>query len=82
MTPVSETFARVGWMSKGYDIEQVETFLSKARTAYEDTSRSGSMTSWHVRTVGFDLVRGGYDSTALEQLIDAHFNALEGSHAP
>jgi TetR/AcrR family transcriptional repressor of nem operon len=28
------------------------------------------------------LVRGGYDSTALEQLIDVHFNALEGSHAP
>jgi AcrR family transcriptional regulator len=28
------------------------------------------------------LVRGGYDSAPLEQLIDAHFNALEGSHAP
>ncbi|HST84560.1 MAG TPA: TetR/AcrR family transcriptional regulator [Kineosporiaceae bacterium] len=28
------------------------------------------------------LVRGGYDSTALEQLINDHFNALEGNHAP
>jgi DivIVA domain-containing protein len=70
MTPVSDTFARVGWMSKGYDIEQVETFLSRARTAYEDTSRSGSMTSWHVRTVGFDLVRGGYDVDAVDAALD------------
>lgn len=28
------------------------------------------------------LVRAGYDTTALESMIDAHFNALEGSHAP
>ena len=27
------------------------------------------------------LVRGGYDKPALEQLIDAQFNALEGNHA-
>jgi DivIVA domain-containing protein len=70
MSGVSDTFPRVGWMSKGYDVDQVETFLAKARTAYEDTSRSGAMTSWHVRTVGFDLVRGGYDVDGVDAALD------------
>ncbi len=28
------------------------------------------MTSWHVRTVGFDLVRGGYDVDAVDAALD------------
>jgi TetR/AcrR family transcriptional repressor of nem operon len=28
------------------------------------------------------LIRGGYDNSALEHLINAHFDALEGNHAP
>ena len=51
-------------MAKGYDIEQVGAFLAKARQAYEGDPRAAVMTSWHVRTVGFDLVRGGYEVEA------------------
>ena len=58
ISAVSDTFPRAGRLVKGYDVEQVEAFLSRARAAYEDSGRGPAMTSWHVRTVGFDLVRG------------------------
>src|SRR3954451_17498356 len=61
ISAVSDTFPRAGRLVKGYDVEQVEAFLTRARSAYEDATRGPAMTSWHVRTVGFDLVRGGYD---------------------
>jgi DivIVA domain-containing protein len=57
-------------MSKGYDVDQVEAFLTRARAAYEDTGRGPAMTSWHVRTVGFDLVRGGYDVESVDAALD------------
>ena len=70
MGNVSDTFPRAGRMSKGYDVEQVESFLGRARVAYEDNGRGPAMTSWHVRTVGFDLVRGGYDVDAVDAALD------------
>jgi DivIVA domain-containing protein len=70
MARVSDTFARAGKMAKGYDIEQVESFLARARMAYEENGRGPAMTSWHVRTVGFDLVRGGYDVDAVDAALD------------
>jgi DivIVA domain-containing protein len=70
MAPVSDTFPRAGRLTKGYDVEQVETFLARARMAYEENGRGPAMTSWHVRTVGFDLVRGGYDVDAVDAALD------------
>ena len=67
---VSDTFPRASRLAKGYDVEQVEAFLTRARAAYEDTGRGPAMTSWHVRTVGFDLVRGGYDVDAVDAALD------------
>ncbi|MDQ1288557.1 MAG: hypothetical protein QG622_2122 [Actinomycetota bacterium] len=66
----AETFPREGKMGKGYDVEQVEAFLTRARAAYEDSGRGPAMTSWHVRTVGFDLVRGGYEVEAVDAALD------------
>jgi DivIVA domain-containing protein len=70
MSTVSDTFPRAGRVSKGYDVEQVESFLGRARVAYEENGRGPAMTSWHVRTVGFDLVRGGYDVDAVDAALD------------
>jgi DivIVA domain-containing protein len=67
---VSETFPHAGKLAKGYDVEQVESFLARARTAYEESGRGPAMTSWHVRTVGFDLIRGGYDVDAVDAALD------------
>src|SRR3954451_3484098 len=70
ISAVRDTFPRAGRLVKGYDVEQVEAFLSRARAAYEDSGRGPAMTSWHVRTVGFDLVRGGYDVEAVDAALD------------
>ncbi len=67
---VSDTFPRASRLAKGYDAEQVEAFLAKARAAYEDGTRGPAMTSWHVRTVGFDLVRNGFDVEAVDAALD------------
>jgi DivIVA domain-containing protein len=67
---VSDTFPRVGRLAKGYDVDQVETFLARARAAYEESGRAPAMTSWHVRTVGFDLIRGGYDVDSVDAALD------------
>jgi DivIVA domain-containing protein len=67
---VTDTFPRASRLAKGYDADQVEAFLTKARAAYEDGERSATMTSWHVRTVGFDLVRGGYEVEAVDAALD------------
>jgi len=67
---VTDTFPRASRLAKGYDAEQVEAFLARARAAYEDGGRGTTMTSWHVRTVGFDLVRGGYDVEAVDAALD------------
>ena len=67
---MSDTFPRATRMAKGYDIEQVGAFLAKARQAYEGDPRAAVMTSWHVRTVGFDLVRGGYEVEAVDAALD------------
>ena len=69
MSDVSDTFPRASRFSKGYDVEQVESFLGRARVAYEENGRV-AMTSWHVRTVGFALVRGGYDVDAVDAALD------------
>ena len=69
MSAVSDTFPRASRFSKGYDVEQVESFLGRARVAYEENGRV-AMTSWHVRTVGFDLGRGGYDVDAVDAALD------------
>ncbi len=67
---MSDTFPRAGRLTKGYDAEQVEAFLARARAAYEDGAGGSAMTSWHVRTIGFDLVRGGYDVEAVDAALD------------
>jgi len=78
---VSDTFPRAGRLVKGYDVEQVEAFLSRARAAYEDSGRGPAMTSWHVRTVGFDLVRGGYDVEAVDAALDRIEDAFVSGRA-
>lgn len=67
---MADTFPRANKIGKGYDVEQVEAFLTRARAAYEDSGRGPAMTSWHVRTVGFDLVRGGYEVEAVDAALD------------
>ncbi|HEX8495807.1 MAG TPA: DivIVA domain-containing protein [Actinomycetales bacterium] len=58
-------FDRVPRYAKGYRVEQVDAFLARVD--------AGEVTANQVRTVGFDLVRGGYDV----QAVDADLDRLE-----
>jgi DivIVA domain-containing protein len=65
MSVVQQEFPRVRGLGKGYDVGQVDAFFTRAL--------GGSLTSVQVRTVGFDLVRGGYEV----ELVDAALDQLE-----
>lgn len=60
-------FPRVKFAQTGYKIEQVEDFFDDAREDYES---GGQMTSTQVRGAAFDLVRGGYQPSAVDQALD------------
>jgi DivIVA domain-containing protein len=57
-----QSFGRTRGLGKGYDVGQVDAFLTRAL--------GGSLTSAQVRSVGFDLVRGGYDVDEVDQALD------------
>ncbi|HIZ38100.1 MAG TPA: DivIVA domain-containing protein [Candidatus Ruania gallistercoris] len=56
-----------GWGS-GYDREEVEEFFDRARRAYE--GGTDDLDGGDVRTVAFELDRGGYDPAAVDAALD------------
>lgn len=72
------TFPRTGRFSRGYDVGQVDSFLVRAREAYETLGPGAGpvpLTSADVRATAFDLVHHGYVvedvDVALDRLEDA-----------
>ncbi|MFC4556095.1 DivIVA domain-containing protein [Georgenia faecalis] len=72
-------FPAAGRMGTGYDRAQVEEFFARARAAYEATQRedaggdrgdSPTLDENDVRAVAFDLVRDGYEATAVDAALD------------
>ncbi len=64
---MAKMFPRVKVTHTGYHMDQVEDFFDDAREDYED---GGQMTAAQVRAAAFDLVRGGYDPTAVDDALD------------
>lgn len=60
-------FSRVSGREYGYHPRQVEDFMAKARRAYETGE---GMSAREVRTVGFDPVKGGYNASEIDDLLD------------
>jgi DivIVA domain-containing protein len=75
---------RPGWGRKGYDVEQVDAFLSRAADALDALAdgRVPDLTAVDVHTVVFTkpgLGRGrGYDEDEVDALLDAVATALRG----
>jgi DivIVA domain-containing protein len=67
-------FPHVARWSRGYDPDQVDAFFARARIAYEGPLEQ-SLGAEDVRSVAFDLVRGGYTPEA----VDAALDRLEGA---
>lgn len=69
--PSSSPFARVGRREVGYDMRQVDRFMTRARADYNaDDPDSLSVTSGEVRSRSFRPVRGGYDPQAVDAALD------------
>ncbi|WP_229715500.1 DivIVA domain-containing protein [Subtercola lobariae] len=87
---VSQTFPVSRKSSMGYNVDEVEKFLSDARAAYEaqgdpaHIDQDAELDSRSIRRASFSLQKGGYSTAhvdaALERLEDA-FSARERARA-
>jgi len=66
----TDLFRRTGRLRRGYDRAQVGEFLARAKQVWDEGGPPGPVTSWHVRTVGFDLRRNGYRVGAVDEALD------------
>ena len=75
---MSTTFPRTRTSRRGYSIDQVEDFLEDARQAYaSDPSLPAAVSAESIRTMAFDLQKGGYSPVA----VDAALERLEDAFA-
>ncbi|MBO1751543.1 DivIVA domain-containing protein [Actinotalea sp. BY-33] len=72
---MTQMFRTVGRLQTGYDPDQVDTFFEHARRVY-DGDRTEPMTGRDVRQTAFDLVRGGYVTSAVDGAMDRLERAL------
>lgn len=66
---MTRMFRTAGRLRSGYDTHQVEEFFDRARRAYEGDD-SEPLTGRDVRQTAFDLVRGGYATSAVDGAMD------------
>ncbi len=73
-----EMFPRTAGWERGYDRAQVEEFFDRAKQVWDAGGPPGSVTSWHIRTVGFDLRRDGYAVADVDAALDRIEDAFAG----
>ncbi|MBE6485009.1 MAG: DivIVA domain-containing protein [Actinomycetaceae bacterium] len=64
-----DTFERVGFFSTGYDPDEVDEFLARAKEAYNGVGNSGFGEA-DVRNAGFGRARNGYSPSAVDAALD------------
>ena len=69
MDAVSTTFSRVKKSQRGYDVDEVETFLEEVKQAFQQPG-TGEVDAEAIRTVGFRLSKGGYDVDQVDRALD------------
>lgn len=62
-------FRTVNGLRRGYDKDEVDEFFVHARQLYEKAP-ADALSSTDIRRVGFDLVRGGYVTAAVDAALD------------
>jgi len=65
----SAMFRTVRGLKRGYDCDEVDEFFAHARQMYEQAPGE-TLSGSDVRRVGFDLVRGGYVTAAVDAALD------------
>lgn len=66
---MTELFPAAGRFSRGYEEESVTAFFRQAREAYEGGASSGEISFEEIRRVAFPLVRGGFDTKAVDSAL-------------
>ncbi|MHA7276537.1 DivIVA domain-containing protein [Arthrobacter sp. HLT1-21] len=67
----SSPFARVGRREYGYNLRQVDSFLTRAREFYNTEDLTGGpVSSIDVRSMAFDPAKGGYEPQAVDAALD------------
>ena len=66
---MSELFPTAGRFTKGYDKEAVAQFFETARDSYETGAAAEEVSFEEVRSAAFPLVRGGYDTGAVDSAL-------------
>ncbi|MDH2442720.1 DivIVA domain-containing protein [Amnibacterium sp. CER49] len=74
---MSTTFPRTRGRRLGYDPDEVDTFLSDARAAFDDKRQQAPLTAADIRRTAFSMQRGGYATAA----VDAALERLEDAFA-
>jgi DivIVA domain-containing protein len=72
---MTEPFQRASGRKHGYSVEQVDAFVEMARQQYEHPE-GYLLASERVRETEFDLVRRGYDVSAVDAALDRVEDAL------
>ncbi|MFI2752750.1 DivIVA domain-containing protein [Cellulomonas sp. P22] len=62
-------FRTVSRLRSGYDPDEVDEFFDHARSVYE-AGAPGALTGRDVRAVAFEMVRGGYVTSAVDAALD------------
>lgn len=62
------TIARVGKRKRGYDVDQVNTFLEHAHTLYDDDSMALKRSD--IQDASFDIARGGYSIPQVDATLE------------
>lgn len=74
---MSSTFPRARVFSYGYQIEEVDEFLDRARSAYERPGDVPPMTAADIRTAAFSVKRRGYSTEAVDAALERLEEAFE-----
>lgn len=75
---MSTSFDRVSRFSVGYDVREVDEFLARARTAYEDRTPDFSVSD--ITSASFGTERGGYDMRTVDEALDRLSDAFALQH--
>lgn len=66
---MKDMFRRVSGFRTGYAPDEVDAFFVRARAEYESPT-VGGITGEDVRRTAFELVRGGYQTAAVDEALD------------
>ena len=69
-------FRTVSRLRSGYDPDEVDEFFDHARQLYEQGPGT-ALSAKDVRRVGFEMVRGGYATAAVDAALDRFGRMLE-----